>query len=113
MRRRCVKGGASRTWLRTSRLRRSHRVGSPRKPARRRPGRRTARARRVAAAAEGDGQDIAIPLGIRQDMPLDAALAGIERVWTMGWPFGVKRPLKKFRFIATDVDWAAGNGPEV
>ena len=46
-------------------------------------------------------------------MPLDAALAGIERVWTMGWPFGVKRPLKKFRFIATDVDWAAGNGPEV
>jgi uncharacterized protein (TIGR03083 family) len=59
------------------------------------------------------GQDIAIPLGIPREMPKDAALAGIERVWTMGWPFGVKRPLKRFRFTATDVDWAAGGGPEV
>jgi uncharacterized protein (TIGR03083 family) len=59
------------------------------------------------------GQDIAIPLGIPREMPKDAALAGIERVWTMGWPFGVKRPLKRFRFVATDVDWAAGDGPEV
>jgi hypothetical protein len=38
------------------------------------------------------GQDIAIPLGIRREMPPDAARAGIERVWTMGWPFGVNRP---------------------
>jgi uncharacterized protein (TIGR03083 family) len=59
------------------------------------------------------GQDIAIPLGIRREMPKDAARAGIVRVWTMGWPFGVKRPLKRFRFTATDVDWAAGDGPEV
>jgi len=46
-------------------------------------------------------------------MPTDAARAGIERVWTMGWPFGVKQSLKEFRFVATDVDWAAGDGPEV
>jgi uncharacterized protein (TIGR03083 family) len=59
------------------------------------------------------GQDIAIPLGIQREMPKDAARAGIERVWTMGWPFGVNRPLKRFRFTATDVDWAAGGGPEV
>jgi uncharacterized protein (TIGR03083 family) len=59
------------------------------------------------------GQDIAIPLGIPREMPKDAAYAGIERAWTMGWPFGVKRPLKRFRFTATDIDWAAGNGPEV
>ena len=59
------------------------------------------------------GQDIAIPLGIPREMPKDAARAGVERVWTMGWPFGVKRPLKRFRFTATDVDWAAGDGPEV
>jgi uncharacterized protein (TIGR03083 family) len=38
------------------------------------------------------GQYIAIPLGIRREMPPDAARAGIERVWTMGWPFGVNRP---------------------
>jgi uncharacterized protein (TIGR03083 family) len=59
------------------------------------------------------GQDIAIPLGIPREMPKDAARAGIERVWTMGWPFGVKRSLKEFRFVATDVDWAAGDGPDV
>ncbi len=59
------------------------------------------------------GQDIAIPLGIPREMPVDAARAGVERVWTMGWPFGVKSPLKRFRFIATDVEWAAGKGPEV
>lgn len=59
------------------------------------------------------GQDIAIPLGIPREMPKDAAVAGVERVWTMGWPFGAKRAFKKFRFTATDVDWAAGDGPEV
>jgi uncharacterized protein (TIGR03083 family) len=59
------------------------------------------------------GQDIAIPLGIPREMPKDAAVAGAERVWTMGWPFGAKRAVKKFRFTATDVDWAAGDGPEV
>jgi uncharacterized protein (TIGR03083 family) len=59
------------------------------------------------------GQDIAIPLGIPREMPKDAAVAGVERVWTMGWPFGAKRALKKFRFTATDVDWSAGDGPDV
>ena len=59
------------------------------------------------------GQDIAIPLGIDRTMPVDAARAGVERVWTMGWPFGVKRDLKRFRYTATDVDWRAGDGPEV
>jgi uncharacterized protein (TIGR03083 family) len=59
------------------------------------------------------GQDIAIPLGIPREMSLDAARAGIERVWTMGWPFGVKRRLKEFRYTATDVGWTAGDGPEV
>jgi uncharacterized protein (TIGR03083 family) len=59
------------------------------------------------------GQDIAIPLGIPREMPKDAARAGIERVWTMGWPFGAKRTFKQFRYTATDVDWTAGDGPEV
>jgi uncharacterized protein (TIGR03083 family) len=59
------------------------------------------------------GQDIAIPLGIRRDMPLDAARAGVERVWTMGWPFWAKRRLRGFRFVATDVEYSAGDGPEV
>jgi uncharacterized protein (TIGR03083 family) len=59
------------------------------------------------------GQDIAIPLGIPREIPIDAAHASVERVWTMGWPFGVQRSLKQFRYTATDVDWTAGRGPEV
>jgi len=59
------------------------------------------------------GQDIAIPLGIPREMSKDAARAGVERVWTMGWPFWTKRRFKGFRFTATDVDWSAGSGREV
>jgi uncharacterized protein (TIGR03083 family) len=59
------------------------------------------------------GQDIAIPLGLPREMPKDAARAAVERVWTMGWPFGAKRALKQFRYVATGVDWTAGDGPEV
>jgi uncharacterized protein (TIGR03083 family) len=59
------------------------------------------------------GQDIAIPLRIPRQMPKDAARAGVERVWTLGWPFGVSRRLKQFHYVATDVDWMAGDGPEV
>jgi uncharacterized protein (TIGR03083 family) len=33
------------------------------------------------------GQDIAVPLGIERPMPTEAAVAGFERVWAMGWPF--------------------------
>lgn len=59
------------------------------------------------------GQDIAIPLGRSREMPKDAARAGVERVWTMGWPFWARRRFGRFRFVATDVDWSAGDGPEV
>lgn len=59
------------------------------------------------------GQDIAIPLGRPREMPKDAARAGVERVWTMGWPFWAKRRFGRFRFVATDVDWSAGDGLEV
>jgi uncharacterized protein (TIGR03083 family) len=59
------------------------------------------------------GQDIAIPLGIPREMPKAAAVAGIDRAWNIGWLLGVKRSVKRFRFTATDVDWAAGTGPEV
>jgi uncharacterized protein (TIGR03083 family) len=38
------------------------------------------------------GQDVAIPLGRKRDMPIEAARAGADRIWTMGWPFWAKRP---------------------
>jgi uncharacterized protein (TIGR03083 family) len=59
------------------------------------------------------GQDIAIPLGIARDMPTDAVLAGLNRAWKIGWLLGVDRSLRRFTYTATDVDWTAGDGPEV
>jgi uncharacterized protein (TIGR03083 family) len=42
-------------------------------------------------------QDIAVPLGLSHAMPLDAARAGAERVWRMGWPFHARRTLRGLR----------------
>ena len=58
-------------------------------------------------------QDVAVPLGLTVAMPLDAARAGAERVWRMGWPFWARRRLRGLRLVATDVDWAVGEGAEV
>lgn len=59
------------------------------------------------------GQDIAIPLGRRRDMPADAARASAEHLWQIGFPFHARRRLRGFRLTATDVDWTAGDGAEV
>jgi uncharacterized protein (TIGR03083 family) len=58
-------------------------------------------------------QDIAVPLGRTQVMPLAAARVGVERVWSMGWPFWAERKLRGLRLTATDTDWSAGAGAEV
>jgi uncharacterized protein (TIGR03083 family) len=58
-------------------------------------------------------QDIAVPLGRSVPMPVDAARVGLERVWTMGWPFHARRELAGVRLTATDTDWAVGDGPGV
>jgi uncharacterized protein (TIGR03083 family) len=58
-------------------------------------------------------QDIAIPLGRDYPMQPEAARAGAERVWTMGWPFWARRRLRDLRLVATDIDWSAGAGAEV
>jgi uncharacterized protein (TIGR03083 family) len=58
-------------------------------------------------------QDIAIPLGRDYPMPSEAARAGAERVWTMGWPFWARRRLRGVRLHATDTDWSAGVGVEL
>ena len=59
------------------------------------------------------GQDIAIPLGRDHPMPAEAARAGADRVWTMGWPFWARRRLRGVRLLATDTDWSAGVGVEL
>ena len=58
-------------------------------------------------------QDIARPIGRTLTVPADYTRAGLERVWTMGWPFNAKKKLAGLRLTATDTDWAAGTGPEI
>jgi uncharacterized protein (TIGR03083 family) len=58
-------------------------------------------------------QDVAIPLGVVHPMPVDAARAGVERVWSMGWPFRARRRLAGLRLTATDSDWSGGVGDDV
>jgi uncharacterized protein (TIGR03083 family) len=58
-------------------------------------------------------QDVAVPLALTATMPLDAARAGVERVWRMGWPFWARHRLRGLRLTATDIDWSGGEGLEV
>jgi hypothetical protein len=54
-------------------------------------------------------QDVAIPLGIRREMPRAAARAGATRVWTMGWPFWARRRLRGYRLTSHT---ATGTSPD-
>ncbi|WP_433729676.1 maleylpyruvate isomerase family mycothiol-dependent enzyme [Nocardia sp. CA-129566] len=55
------------------------------------------------------GQDIATPLGITREMPLDAARLALERVWTTDMS-GCRTKLAGYRLVATNADWIAGAG---
>ena len=61
------------------------------------------------------GQDIAIPLGRRHDIPPEAAAIAASRVLSMRWPppLPSARKVAGFRLAATDVCWSAGGGPEI
>ena len=63
------------------------------------------------------GQDVALPLGIRRPMPVDAATTAATRVWTAGWPlsraFRARRRLHGLRLVADDVAWSVGDGAVV
>ncbi|MGI5220580.1 maleylpyruvate isomerase family mycothiol-dependent enzyme [Nocardia sp. CA-290969] len=59
------------------------------------------------------GQDIAVPLGIPREMPIDSARWSADRVWNMGWPFHARRTLAGHRLTATDTHWSAGSGTPV
>jgi uncharacterized protein (TIGR03083 family) len=60
-------------------------------------------------------QDIAIPLARPYPMPPEATATAATRIWTMRWPppFPARRVLERFRVTATDIDWSAGQGPQV
>ena len=58
-------------------------------------------------------QDICRPLGIDRPMPPDAAAAAADRVLSTPRPIRRWTPPKRVRLIATDVEWAYGDGVEV
>ncbi|MDX8140763.1 maleylpyruvate isomerase family mycothiol-dependent enzyme [Lentzea sp. BCCO 10_0061] len=58
-------------------------------------------------------QDIALPLGIERHMPLDAAVVAADDLWRIGFPFHARRRLAGHRLVATDADWAVGEGAEI
>lgn len=55
-------------------------------------------------------QDICVPLGIDHPMPPAAAAAAATRVLTTRGPLRLWRPPRGVRLVATDVDWAYGDG---
>ncbi|CAN5881296.1 maleylpyruvate isomerase family mycothiol-dependent enzyme [soil metagenome] len=59
------------------------------------------------------GQDIAVPLGLEYPMPIPAAVAVAERLWRMRFPLNPSRRLPGKRFIASDADFAVGEGTRV
>lgn len=58
-------------------------------------------------------QDMALPLGRTFTVPVASAVAGLDRVWEMGWPFRARHRLGGLTLSATDGTWSVGTGPEV
>jgi len=59
------------------------------------------------------GQDITVPLGIDWPMPLDAAREAAQKLSAMTFPLNGERRLAGVRLVATDAEFAAGEGREV
>ena len=57
------------------------------------------------------GQDIALPLGRRREMAPALVLPVIGHVWANGFYGRADRCFAGLRFVATDTDWSAGEGP--
>lgn len=59
------------------------------------------------------GQDVALAVDRVLPMPVDAARAAAETVWSRSFPFRARRRLAGLRLVADDVEWAVGAGLEV
>lgn len=57
-------------------------------------------------------QDICVPLGVDHAMPVDAAAAAADRVLTQRGPVRLWGRPRGVRLVATDIDWAYGEGPD-
>ena len=56
------------------------------------------------------GQDIARPLGRERPMQIERVLPVLRHVWTSFF-LGTQKRFAGLRFIASDADWSAGDGP--
>jgi uncharacterized protein (TIGR03083 family) len=59
------------------------------------------------------GEDIRRPLGVHADIAPDALAACLAMYAKANFPVGGKKRMAGLRFVATDVDWSEGAGPEV
>ena len=59
------------------------------------------------------GQDIAVPLGIDRPMPEAAAAAAANHMWHTHFPVQPAKQFAGIRLIATDADFAAGEGYQI
>lgn len=57
-------------------------------------------------------QDIRRPLGLPRDIPVDRLVPALDFA-RIAPPIGALRRVRGLRLTATDLDWAAGRGPEV
>ncbi|MGW4467090.1 maleylpyruvate isomerase family mycothiol-dependent enzyme [Micromonospora sp. NPDC004704] len=56
------------------------------------------------------GQDIARPLGHERPIPVERARPVLQHVWRSFF-YGARKRFTGLRFVATDADWSAGDGP--
>lgn len=67
------------------------------------------------------GQDIAVPLGRRLEVPAEIAATVAARVWASQATRKGRRmarvfrplPYQSYRLVATDTEWSVGQGPEI
>jgi uncharacterized protein (TIGR03083 family) len=57
------------------------------------------------------GQDIARPLGRTRPMPAEHVRPALEHVWVSSF-YGARKRFAGLRFVATDLEWSEGDGPE-
>lgn len=58
-------------------------------------------------------QDIRRALGHQREIPSERLIAVLNATPRLGSVFGARKRTKELRFVATDVDWSWGSGPEV
>lgn len=59
------------------------------------------------------GEDIRRALGSKGDHPREHLVAVADAYRTTGKPLNGKKRSTGLRFVADDIDWSAGEGPEV